>query len=157
MKESKEKKDFSKEVDYISNYLSEKANILEHACKHISEKWEEHNIQNQFLVRTNAIYFNNSIRVKVLVESVAGKYNVIFYSRQDAISVELLNHKPELKMAVQDFVLSVMGDFIEKGMEAMRVEVINNTRERVDPSDQELDDFLLAYPLKMDDVYPETK
>ena len=98
-----------------------------------------------------------------MVESVIGIHNVIFYSRQESISTEMVNHRPELKMAVQDFILSVMGDFIEKGMEAMRIGVIEDNRARAFefkekvPSDKSYEDFLLIYPLKSDDVFPKTK
>ena len=163
MEQSKVKKDYTKDVEYLNNYLAEKAIILEQSCKHITDRWKEHNIDNVFHLHTRVIYFNGSFRMKVMVESEIGSHNVIFFSRQEAISTELVSHKPELKMSVQDFVLSVMGDFIEKGMESMRIGVIEDNRARAFefkekvPSDKSYEDFLMIYPLKSDDVFPKTK
>jgi len=163
MEESKVKKDYTKDVEYLNNYLAEKAIILEQSCKHITDRWKEHNIDNVFYLHTRVICFNGSFRLKVIVESEIGTHNVIFYSRQEAVSTEMINHKDELKMAVQDFILSVMGDFIEKGMESMRVGVIEDNRARAFehsddvPNDKSYEDFLLCYPLKSDDVFPKTK
>lgn len=153
--QSKVKKDYTRDVEYLNNYLAEKAIVLVQSCKHITDRWAEHNVENLFEVETKAIYFNGSFRIKVMVQSTVGAYNVIFYSRQNAISVEMVNHKPELKMAVQDFILSVMGDFIERGIESMRRETIEDNRYRLSPKGKMAKEYLLAYPLKSDDVYPK--
>ena len=150
----KESEDYSREVDYINNYLSEKAIILKEACRKLSKKWEEFNMEVEFKLETKAIYFNKKFRMKVLVESEYKDNNNIFYVRQDSVSVALVQHKPELKECIQDFVLSVMGDFIERGMESYRREAINDYRERLNLSDEQKDNFLITYPLKPDDVFP---
>lgn len=149
---SKVRRDYSKEVKYISNYLNEKANVLQHACKHITDKWDEHNLENIFTLTTKAIHFNGKFRLTVLVESAVGSNNVIFYSRQDSISEQMADHKPELKMTIQDFVLSVMGDFIERGIESMRRETIEDNRFRLSPSGKHAEDYALAFPMKVNDV-----
>lgn len=150
-----QKDDFAKEVRFLELYLEEKATPLKYACRHLSERWNEFNMDNRFIVRTKVIYFNNKFRLSVVIESDYNGKNIIFYSRQDGISSAMANHKDELKITVQDFVLSVMGDLMERGIESLRREAINNTRERLYGTDIIDNNFILSYPLKYDDVYPK--
>ena len=156
-KETTQKENFSKEVQFLELYLEEKSTPLKYACRHLSEKWNEFNIDNRFILKTKVIYFNNKFRLSVVLESDYNGKNVIFYSRQDGISSALANHKDDLKLTVQDFVLSVMGDLMERGIESFRRESINDTRERLFGSEVMDVYFLQAYPLKHDDIYPQKK
>lgn len=123
--------DYTKQVDYVKNNLSSKCMMLEYAAKHITKRWEEANIDNVFTVIPSAIYFNNTYRLKITIESAIGGKNIIFFHRQNSISVELWKYKKELKEAIQDFVFSVMGDLMEKGIETLRTENILDRRARM--------------------------
>jgi tRNA G37 N-methylase Trm5 len=123
--------DYSKHIEYINNNLSSRCMMLDFAAKHITKRWQENNVDNVFTIIPSVIYFNNTYRLKITIESVIGEKNVIFFSRQEAISVSLWPHKKELKEAIQDFVFSVVGDLMEKGIEVMRVENILDRRARM--------------------------
>ena len=156
------KKDYTKELEYLNNYLSEKAVILKYACKHLTESWKEYNIENEFILETKVIYYNKKFRMKVLVQSQIKGMNIIFYSRQDSISSEMSGYKKELKESIQDFILSVMGDFIERGMESLRREAIIDFRERTKPveADSDIDNdiyqgFFNTYPMRVNEAFPK--
>ncbi len=145
--------DYTTQVEYVNNYLSEKAVILNTVAKKLTENWEEHNAECKFVVETKVIYFNNTYRVSVKIESITRGHNIIFYARQDRISVELFPDKQQLKETVQDFILSVMGDLMEKGVEAFRTEAIINKRENMYYSvDREVPGSeLILYPMTKDE------
>ena len=151
--------DYTNQVEYINNYLSEKAIILNTVAKKLTEKWEESNVDCMFVVKTKVIYFNNTYRVSVLIESITKGHNVIFYSRQDRISVELFPDRRQLKETVQDFILSVMGDLMERGVESLRREVVINRRENMYYSeDREVPGSeLILYPLTKEEGFVKTE
>ena len=123
--------DYTKQVAYVQNNLSSRCMMLEYAARHITKRWEDHNIENVFTIIPSTIYFNNTYRLKITIESSIGDKNIIFFHRQEAISVELWSHKKELKEAIQDFVYSVIGDLMEKGIETLRTENILDRRSRM--------------------------
>jgi hypothetical protein len=130
--ETKEvKKDYSKEVEYVANNLSEKCMMLQFAAKHITKRWRDKGIDNEFRIMPSAIYYNQAFRVKIMIESAIGSNNTIFYSRQSSISVDLWEHKFELREAIQEFVFSVIGDLMEEGTESFRRKAIQDTRDRM--------------------------
>ena len=131
--------DYSKHIEYINNNLSSRCMMLDFAAKHITKRWEEKNVENVFTVIPSAIYFDYTYRIKITIESVIGGKNIIFYHRQGSISASLWEHKKELKDAIQDFVFSVMGDLMEKGIETMRVENILDRRARMYDGRTEVD------------------
>jgi hypothetical protein len=147
------KPDYTKDVEYIGNYLQEKMVIINSVCDHLSKKWKEQNIDNVYKAITSVVAYNNSFRLKVLIESEINNVNCIFYVRQDQISYQLADYKVELKQAIQDFVLSVMGDFMENGLESLRRKVIIGERERLFYSeDKEVPkEHILVKPLLIDE------
>lgn len=162
MEEKKEKKqeDYDLAIKYIKNYLSEKCIILQSVCDKLSRKWTLNNSSTTFFVIPSVIYYNSTFRVKILIESVTADTNCIFYSRQDRISVHLADYKPELKEAIQDFVLSVMGDFLERGFESYRRETVRRLKDAmIDTkeinSENDLKNFISAYPLTPNESFIE--
>jgi len=147
--------DYTNQVEYINNYLSEKAYMLHVVCKKLTEQWEEFNAQCVFELKTKTIYYNNAYRVSAVIESVTKGHNIIFYSRQDRISVELFPDKENLKATVQDFVLSVMGDLMERGVESLRRKAIIDKRENMYYSvDRKVPGSeIMLYPLTKDEAY----
>jgi hypothetical protein len=145
------------DLDYLNSYLDYSASVLKDVCKQLTEHWEKYNMKNTFFLETKAILFEKKYRVKVVIQSVYNGKNVIFYSRQEIISEQLKEYPDVFKQVIKEFVSKVMVDLMKEGIESTRREVINNNRERIAPKDKELEDYLLQYPLKMDDVYPETK
>ena len=98
-----------------------------------------------------------NIGVRVNIQSVYKGKNVIFYSRQSIISEQLKDYPDEMKETVREFISRVMVDLIKEGIGRLRRQAINNNRERINPKEKELEDYLLQYPLKADDVYPDIK
>ena len=151
--------DYTNQVEYVNNYLSEKALILNSVADKLTDKWKEFNADNKFVVKTKVIYFNNTYRVSVLIESITRGHNIIFYSRQDRISVELFPDKQQLKETVQDFILSVMGDLMERGVESLRREQIIARREGMYQSvDREVPGSeLILYPMTKEESFVKEK
>lgn len=159
----KTSKDMTKEndntvdLDFLNNYLSRSSSVLNEVCKNLSKEWSSFNVENIFFLETKAIFFEKKFRIKVLIQSLYNGKNVIFYTRQEIVSGELKNHPDIMKELVKEFISKVMVDLIMKGIESLRRQAINDTRERMDfkKDSVELEDYLLQYPLKADDVYPD--
>ena len=149
--ESKKKMD----LDYLNYYLSHSSSILNEVCLGLTKNWKEFNIDNEFFIETKVIHFEKKYRTKIVIQSVYKKKNVIFYSKQGIISEHLADYSEEMKEAIREFVSKVMLDLMKEGIESLRRVSIDNNRHRTNPKDIDLEDYLLDYPLKADDVYPE--
>tara|TARA_R110002050_G_scaffold275804_4_gene420634 strand:- start:126 stop:614 length:489 start_codon:yes stop_codon:yes gene_type:complete len=142
------------DIDYLNYYLNHSASILDKVCLELTKNWQALNIENQFFIETKAINFEKKYRIKVVIQSLYQGKNVIFYSRQGIISEQLGQYPEEMKEAVREFISKVMLDLMTEGIESLRRTVIDNNRHRLKPKDKDLEDYLLQYPLKADDVYP---
>jgi len=156
-KQMKEKAKNPFDLDYLNEYLEYSTGVLDNVCKELTKEWERFNVSNVFFLESKAILFEKKYRIKINIQSVYKGKNVIFYSRQSIISEQLKDYPDEMKEAVREFISKVMVDLIKEGIGTLRRTTINNTRERINPKEKDLEDYLLQYPLKADDVYPDIK
>ena len=156
-KTKKQMKEKAFDLDYLNEYLDHSTGVLNSVCKELTREWEGFNVSNVFFLESKAILFEKKYRVRVNIQSVYKGKNVIFYSRQSIISEQLKDYPDEMKEAVREFISRVMVDLIKEGIGRLRRQAINNNRERINPKEKELEDYLLKYPLKADDVYPDIK
>ena len=156
-KTKKQMKEKAFDLDYLNEYLDHSTGVLNSVCKELTREWESFNVSNVFFLESKAILFEKKYRVRVNIQSVYKGKNVIFYSRQSIISEQLKDYPDEMKEAVREFISRVMVDLIKEGIGRLRRQAINNNRERINPKEKELEDYLLQYPLKADDVYPDIK
>jgi hypothetical protein len=156
-KNEKKMKEKSFDLHILNEYLERSAIVLNNVCKELTKEWESFNVNNVFFLESKAILFEKKYRIRINIQSINQAKNVIFYSRQAIISEQLKDHPEEIKEAVREFVSKVMVDLIKEGIGSLRRETINNNRERINPKEKELEDYLLQYPLKADDVYPDNK
>jgi hypothetical protein len=127
--------------------------MIHTACDILSQDWQKHNVENKFVVKTDVIYIKTitggQFRMKVLIESQLDNNenkNCIFYVRQSIINDAIVGHTKDLKLIVQDFCRSVMGDILEQGLTKSRENAIMEHRERTNTIDA-------TYPLKKDESY----
>ena len=71
------------------------------------------------------------------------------------MSEHLGEYTEEMKEAIREFISKVMIDLMKEGIESLRRNAIDDNRYRLKPEGKDLEDYLLQYPLKADDVYPE--
>lgn len=143
------------DIDYLNYYLSHSATVIDQVCLELTKTWKSFNIDNNFFLETKAIYFEKKYRVKIVIQSLYNGKNVIFYSRQAIMSEHLGEYTEEMKEAIREFISKVMIDLMKEGIESLRRNAIDDNRYRLKPEGKDLEDYLLQYPLKADDVYPE--
>tara|TARA_R110002072_G_scaffold1582_3_gene13166 strand:+ start:2658 stop:3119 length:462 start_codon:yes stop_codon:yes gene_type:complete len=143
------------DIDYLNYYLSHSATVINQVCSELTKTWQSFNIDNNFFLETKAIYFEKKYRVKIVIQSLYNGKNVIFYSRQAIMSEHLGEYTEEMKEAIREFISKVMIDLMKEGIESLRRNAIDDSRYRLKPEGKDLEDYLLQYPLKADDVYPK--
>ena len=143
------------DIDYLNYYPGHSATVINQVCSELTKTWQSFNIDNNFFLETKAIYFEKKYRVKIVIQSLYNGKNVIFYSRQAIMSEHLGEYTEEMKEAIREFISKVMIDLMKEGIESLRRNAIDDSRYRLKPEGKDLEDYLLQYPLKADDVYPK--